>query len=75
MLLRVCIAEMKLVVCDTGSKADMLIKAASRMPSLKVLIVIREDTLTQDIIDLGQTTGIDVRTFTEALVIVSLKIL
>jgi hypothetical protein len=47
-------AEMKLVVCDTGPKAEMLVKAASRMPSLKVLVVIQEKTLTNEIIEEGK---------------------
>jgi hypothetical protein len=60
---------MRLVVCDTGSKADILVKAAVRMPTLKVVIVIKSNTLSQEVIHAGQKAGVDVHSFADVLVI------
>jgi long-chain acyl-CoA synthetase len=55
--------EMKLVICDTGRKASMLVKASKNMPTLKTLVVIQETTLTDDIIDAGKDTSIEILSF------------
>jgi long-chain acyl-CoA synthetase len=59
--------EMELVVCDTGPKADMLIQAAARMASLKTLVVIQANSLTEDVIKAGKEANIDVLTFSDMM--------
>jgi len=55
--------EMKLVICDTGPKAFMLVQAALNMTSLTTLVVIQATTLTDDIINAGKDAGIEVVSF------------
>lgn len=66
--------EMKLVVCDTGPKAEMLVKVADRMPSLEVLVVMQEKTLTKEIVEAGKRAGVAVHTFTEMMEIGQTKL-
>jgi len=56
-----------MVVCDKGEKAQLLLKAATGLQSLKTLVVIQGKTLTKEIVEAGRQMGINIYSFDDML--------
>ena len=57
---------MKLVLCDKTSKAESLLQSDTKMPNLKVIVVI--DEVTDTLKYVGNKVGVTVLQFSEMLV-------